>query len=266
MSVAAIAALIGNRRAAAAVKDAKRRFRVLPMVGMGVADLSEDQVAEERKEMGRAKRSPDIFPAARLEYRTRPGAFGECDGFVSHSWRDPPDEKLVKLAAWGASVGPTATIWLDKACIDRSDVDASLMCLPYFVCACNALVVLAGPTLSSRLWCAMEAFIFVSMNRYPERVHVLPFGIDEPDDGDDAARWLFLDFSASKAKCTFDRDRQLMLAAIESAFGSLTTFDDHIHTCLHNRRKAKRVDAIEGSRSRTSVKIAPATSPGDFSV
>ncbi|EOD23341.1 hypothetical protein EMIHUDRAFT_368204, partial [Emiliania huxleyi CCMP1516] len=45
------------------------------------------------------------------------------------------------------------TLWLDKACINQSNVDASLAGLPVYLAGCRKLVVLAGPSYSSRLWC-----------------------------------------------------------------------------------------------------------------
>ena len=40
----------------------------------------------------------------------------------------------------------------DKACMDLTDVDLSLECLPVFLAGCRKLLVLAGVTYSNRLW------------------------------------------------------------------------------------------------------------------
>ena len=253
MARASIAALITGYSSVRATIIAKRRFRVLPVAGLGVADLSEDFVAEKRKEFGNSKRLPDLFPTAHLAERTRPGIFGQCDAFVSHSWQDAPAAKCVKLLEWGASVGSNATIWLDKACIDRSDVDESLACLPYFVCSCKGLLILAGPTFTSRLWCAMELVAFVYMDGNREDICVVPLD----DDGDNRnsggffAEELMLRFSAVNAQCTFRRDREKLLAAIESGFGSLAAFDRCVHAILGGQR------VVGGSRTRTRVEVAP---------
>ena len=49
----------------------------------------------------------------------------------------------------------------DKACIDQSNIQQSLACLPVFLAGCQTLLVVAGPTYCSRLWCVMELFAFV---------------------------------------------------------------------------------------------------------
>ena len=41
----------------------------------------------------------------------------------------------------------------DKACIDQNSIEQSLACLPVFLAGCQTLLVVAGPTYCSRLWC-----------------------------------------------------------------------------------------------------------------
>ena len=48
----------------------------------------------------------------------------------------------------------------DMACIDRNNIEQSLACLPVFLAGCQTLLVVAGPTYCSRLWCVMELFTF----------------------------------------------------------------------------------------------------------
>ena len=48
----------------------------------------------------------------------------------------------------------------DKACIDQNNIQQSLACLPVFLAGCQTLLVVAGPTYCSRLWCVMELFTF----------------------------------------------------------------------------------------------------------
>ena len=55
----------------------------------------------------------------------------------------------------------------DKACIDQSDIQQSLACLPVFLAGCQTLLVVAGPTYCSRLWCVMELFTFARSERLP---------------------------------------------------------------------------------------------------
>ena len=53
----------------------------------------------------------------------------------------------------------------DKACIDQNNIKQSLACLPVFLAGCQTLLVVAGPTYCSRLWCVMELFTFARSKR-----------------------------------------------------------------------------------------------------
>ena len=48
----------------------------------------------------------------------------------------------------------------DKACIDQNNIQQSLACLPVFLAGCQTLLVVAGTSYCSRLWCVMELFTF----------------------------------------------------------------------------------------------------------
>ena len=53
----------------------------------------------------------------------------------------------------------------DKACIDQNNIQQSLACLPVFLAGCQTLLVVAGATYCSRLWCVMELFTFARSER-----------------------------------------------------------------------------------------------------
>ena len=166
---AAIAALIGGRSPMRALELAAARFRVLPLKSLTAADLSTNE-------------DTGLFP------RTELAPLGECDAFVSHSWRDDGDRKHSKLheREWGKG---EPSIWLDKvharllsqrplpsriaplshcsplawlsllafamtcalqACIDQRDIVGNLAALPVFLSGCKNLLILAGPTYTSR--------------------------------------------------------------------------------------------------------------------
>ena len=63
------------------------------------------------------------------------------------------------------TTGKEVTLWLDKACIDQNNIQQSLACLPIFLAGCQTLLVVAGPTYCSRLWCVMELFTFARSER-----------------------------------------------------------------------------------------------------
>ena len=70
---------------------------------------------------------------------------GNVDAFVSHSWSDDGHAKFEKLHEWSGGEG--RLLWLDKACIDQTNIDASLAALPIFITACKVLVKTVGSCL-----------------------------------------------------------------------------------------------------------------------
>jgi hypothetical protein len=156
---AAVASLIGGRDLAGALRTARDTFRVLPLAGLTVSDLAP---------------GADLAAANSLSSRTCSAVLGECDAFMSHSWRDDGEKKFQRLHEhnWGTM---QPTIWLDKvhvpyrhhapcrarsdvwehasqACIDQTNIDASLAVLPIFLSGCKTLLILPGKTYATRLW------------------------------------------------------------------------------------------------------------------
>jgi hypothetical protein len=110
---ATVALLIGGQESgclARAMKTASEHFLVLPLASLTAADLTSNA------DTG-------------LNARVKHAALGDCEAFMSHSWRDDGDQKFARLHEhqWGT---PEPTIWLDKACIDQGNIDASLAVLP----------------------------------------------------------------------------------------------------------------------------------------
>ena len=118
------------------------------------------------------------------------------------------------------------------ACIDQTDIDANLQALPVFLAGSRKLLVLAGETYASRLWCVMELFVFVRMNGAFEDIDVRLLS----DEGDLRAR--LLEFDAGKSRCFLLRDRQRLLAVIEASFGTFAPFNSIVRSIL-----AKKLDA-----------------------
>ena len=92
-----------------------------------------------------------------------------------------------------------------QACINQSDIEANLACLPIFLAGCKELLIIAGPTYTTRLWacagectqashalrlslrpltgdslsmrwkqCIIEVFSFLKMGGSKERISLLP--------------------------------------------------------------------------------------------
>ena len=107
-----------------------------------------------------------------------------------------------------------------QACIDQADTTTSLECLPIFLAGCRKLLVLAGPSFPTRLWCAMEIFIFVHMGGKHENMVVKLLDGDDSQVIDNLKK-----FDARKAKCDRTLDQHTLWMIIESAYGDLLPFN-----------------------------------------
>lgn len=56
-----------------------------------------------------------------------------------------------------------AQLWLDRACLDQANITESLAYLPVHLAGCRELLILAGPSYTTRLWTLLEIFVFVQM-------------------------------------------------------------------------------------------------------
>lgn len=81
-------------------------------------------------------------------YRTIPLLLGECDAFISHSWSDCAATKWLKLQRWRYDFierhHREPIVWIDKVCIDQTDIDANLMCLPLHLAGSQKLLIIVG--------------------------------------------------------------------------------------------------------------------------
>ena len=197
---ASVSALLSNRPAAATLAMASERFRGLPLSALSLAEIMHN------------KPDPTMYA------KTVQATLGSVHAFASHSWSDPGDAKFDKLHAWAGD--EDKLLWLDKACIDQLNIADSLACLPVFLSGCKQLFVLAGPTYASRLWCVMELYVFVRMGGQRADIVVELLGDATADLTTSLAQ-----FDAGKARCYLDRDRQGLLAVIESSFGTFAPFN-----------------------------------------
>eukprot|EP00964_Phaeocystis_antarctica_P097177 scaffold63345_cov76-Phaeocystis_antarctica.AAC.1 len=140
----------------------------------------------------------------------------------------------------------------DKACIDQGNIQQSLACLPVFLAGCQTLLVVAGPTYCSSLWCVMELFTFARMGGDQERVEI--HLIAHPDEDQTEARRLlteqFASFNAGKARCFLASDREHLLAVIEAGFGDFDDFNDVARNLF-----ASRLHDELSTRSHRTIEI-----------
>jgi len=205
---ASVASLIGRLSAAEAFVAASRNFRAQP-----VSTLKRDELMDNK-------------PNPALHAKTIAAELGSVDAFMSHSWSDEGSAKFDALHEWAS--GETAhalhdadvLIWLDKACLDQANIDDALAGLPVFLAGCRQLLVLAGPTYTSRLWCVMELCVFLHMGGARGDVVVKLVGGNTTKLAQGLAH-----FDAAKAKCFLVRDRQRLLAVIETSFGTFAPFN-----------------------------------------
>ena len=253
---AALAALVGSLSAAKAFKLGIDNFRKLDLDNLKV-----EEIAGRKAETvaGDWKTSPG-WPTLELYNKTSQAKFGQVDAFISHSWSDDgvakfnclrywKEEELRKAKANGEDK-KDVTIWLDKACLNQRDIQASLAGLPVFISGCKQLLVLAGPTYASRLWCVIELFVFVQLGRnVKENMIVKLLNVSDTPDLQNQNKTAedLVKFDAGKAE-TFDpNDRQRLLAVIEASFGTFTPFNKIIRATYPTAKlKASAVSVISG--------------------
>ena len=88
------------------------------------------------------------------------------------------------------------------------------MCLPLFLSGCKKLVVLAGETYTSRLWCVMELFTFVHMGAALKDVEVMAA---HASGGELRVAQSFARFDAANAECFDSKDKARIACACPRA-------------------------------------------------
>jgi len=248
-SAASMAALLGGSDASKSLKLAKERFRSLSFDSFTEEDFLKNRETEGSENA--------------MFKKTKHVKLGHCDAFLSHSWSDDGVLKYAALKRWAAAFkrenGREPEVWLDKACIDQTDIEHDLLCLPIFTSGCQNLLIFAGKTYTSRLWCIIEVFVFLKMGGGMDRITVLPIGMSEAD-----AKAKFQEIDASEAKCFLEGDRQKLLAIVESGFGNFVQFNSilrHVFmrrvTALPNSfqsRKQASVRNLFSSRKLASIR------------
>ena len=118
--------------------------------------------------------------------------------------------------------------------------------MPVYLSGCQTLLIMAGPTYCSRLWCVMEIFTFLFMGGKLDRIeiHALSASDDAPTSTANGRRGLddlkhqFATFDAAKAQCFLPKDKHRLLAVVEAGFGDFELFNRRVRTAF-----AERLDA-----------------------
>jgi len=220
VAAASIAGLLGGCDAHHAVAQAAARFRCI--------DLT--MITEE--EMATSDPDPAIYK------RTVQVRLGECDAFISHSWSDDAAAKWAVLQQWRenfiAQHGREPKVWIDKFCIDQTNIAADLRCLPIFLNGCKKMVALCGPTYFGRLWCVMELFTYYHTGLSHDRLAVMPVLRVDQHDVDWAAMHAAVDsFDVGHCECgsTGDKDRLMEIVRADG----IQAFNAEMRVLLEER-------------------------------
>jgi hypothetical protein len=157
-AAAGISELLGARSFERVLEDSRKSFRCVSAERLVFDDMADNR------------------PNIALASLTESARLGQVDAFLSHSWHDEAEAKWAALQKWRANFKKAHAreplLWIDKYCIDQSEIDTSLACLPVFLAGCKTLLVLCGETYLERLWCLIEIVVFLQMGGQRENLEV----------------------------------------------------------------------------------------------
>jgi hypothetical protein len=173
---------------------------------------------------------------------------GEIDFFISHSHADDAQAKFRELSALSERFidqqGRAPFFWLDLACIQQTNVDEDLKCLPMFVMACDKVLVLHSPTIFTRLWCIWELYVCFAMFAMdiPERrIQILSLKPDDHDGGEwETPEEQLRNFDVKDSHC-WDQDAENRIRRIIRASG-VQNFNQTIRQVAGRLSGTLRVD------------------------
>ena len=232
LAAGTIAALIENKDPAEVMRKARARFRCVNW-----------DVLKEHPEIIIGGGTLDQVGAgdADLHLLATPCEIGECDRFLSHSWRDNAQLKWNEIWDWcekfRAEKGRAPTLWLDKLCIDQKNIFDDLECLPVFLGGCKGILICSGTTYMTRLWCIVELFVFLTIQQawqegedFGQRAtfEVLLVASNVEERGMVWRTWL-LAFDARNCDCYDQADKDRIMNVIEkSTAGGVEAFNSKI--------------------------------------
>eukprot|EP00929_Paragymnodinium_shiwhaense_P095091 TRINITY_DN56057_c0_g1_i1.p1 TRINITY_DN56057_c0_g1~~TRINITY_DN56057_c0_g1_i1.p1 ORF type:complete len:635 (-),score=33.76 TRINITY_DN56057_c0_g1_i1:97-2001(-) len=184
-----------------------------------------------------------------------------CDAFLSHSWHDDPLEKWKSLEKWctwfSGAYGRSPRLWFDKVCIDQTNIQTDLQCLPIFIAGCNNLLVSCGRTYTTRLWCCVELFVFMKMSEGVDRhIHVIRTGNDDGTADQVTEAWT--NFDVQECRCFKADDKTRILECIEKD-GGVEVFNAYIRSLASDMfqepspRQERQHDATVAAESTAHV-------------
>eukprot|EP00931_Biecheleriopsis_adriatica_P020492 TRINITY_DN13679_c0_g2_i9.p1 TRINITY_DN13679_c0_g2~~TRINITY_DN13679_c0_g2_i9.p1 ORF type:complete len:636 (+),score=78.85 TRINITY_DN13679_c0_g2_i9:82-1989(+) len=228
-NAAILAALIGRKDPMKLMSEATQRFRCISwdVLAMNPTLILGDTKPEQHPQLDGAVAATELYELS------HPCQLSECDVFLSHSWHDDKDAKWAELSRWCEDFrldhGRSPTLWLDKVCINQSDITRDLECLPIFLAGCNNLLVLSGRTYTTRAWCILELFVYITMQAgivdQTEPTIVL-LGKNKADQ--EAVKKQWRSFQAQSCTCFLPRDKDRIMAVIEASDGGINGFNKQV--------------------------------------
>jgi len=202
-AAAGVAQLLGGRKVDEVLTLARSHFFSVLANKLNKVDMAEN------------------VPNPALRQHVKSARLGSVDAFLSHSWTDCAELKWAALQEWIAGFkeknqGKEPSLWIDKYCIDQTNIDDSLACLPVFLAGCKKLLILCGKTYLSRLWCLVEIMVFIEMGGDVTNLEVKL--LEEPDNPADPPvkiEYFIEAFDPRNAKCFKDYDTERLLGIIE---------------------------------------------------
>jgi hypothetical protein len=113
--------------------------------------------------------------------------------------------------------------------IDQANIADDLPCLPIFLAGCNRLLITCGSTYTSRLWCCVELFVYVTMMRGGMNIAMPTISIlGSTDDEKTAIRNRWFCFDANQCECFSPTDKERIFGVLEQCDGGVPKFNEHI--------------------------------------
>lgn len=162
---------------------------------------------------------------------------GEIDWFISHSWNDNPHEKwkMLKAAAerFYDAEGRWPVLWLDKVCLNQRNIELSLKLLPIYVLASKQVLVLAGDSYITRIWCIWEIYTLFAVSDGKPKIQIEAFSNNEPDHVECEPALMILktrleNFEISNCNCYDPNEESKILAAVSASPGGAASFNNTV--------------------------------------
>ena len=109
-----------------------------------------------------------------------------------------------------------ALLWLDRACLDQANITESLQYLPVHLAGCKELLILAGPSYTTRMWTLLEIFVFVQMGGDLQKIRVMLIHAESDTALTTATLDAFKAIDVKLAGCTDPRHKEQILGIIET--------------------------------------------------